>query len=351
MPPKDFKNAMNKLTSREVVLRGDKGAERPFGEGLREELERVAQNTPVGEIPLERLSDNPFQHLARPSLDEEALEELADSIRQNGFYGALLARRKRGLLEEYELAYGHRRKEAARRAGLATLPVKVLDLSDSQMARIMASENFSREDLTPIGEANIIGHLYNRQNLPVTDISRTVGKGAGWVNLRLGLYTAPEEIKRMVEQKPETLGHIRLLLQVKDPEERKGYIAEILAGRLTRDKLDKQLKAGEKSGKPGRARSGKAQKIVKEDTIFIPYKNSEKSNNLSTEPGDITTGAVGDAYYRVSTSLDIPALLQQLSALTGGLEKAVSLDFMEMTEADQFFLDEIIARLTALKNR
>lgn len=222
MPSKDFKNAMNKLTNREVVLRGEKireGQERPFGEDLREELERETQNMPIGEVAVNHLSDNPFQHLARPSVNEAAMEELVNSIQQNGFYGALLARRKRGLLEEYELAFGHRRKEAAKRAGLTTLPVRIVDLSDAQMARIMASENFSREDLTPTGEASIIGHLYDQQNLSIPEIARTVGKGEGWVKLRLGLYQAPPDIRGLVEKKPETLGHVRLLLQVDDPAE------------------------------------------------------------------------------------------------------------------------------------
>lgn len=244
-PKKDFAGAMNRLTSREVVLSGDKNKAavgQPFGESLREQLEKEASGSPIREVSITQLQDNPFQHLARPSYDEQAMQELVSSIRQNGFYGALLARRKRGLQEQYELAFGHRRKEAARQAGISVLPVKIIDLTDAQMARIMASENFAREDLAPLGEANIIGHLNIEQNLSTADISKIVGKGEGWIKLRLALYNAPPEIKEMVRQKPETLGHIRLLLQAKEGIQRNSLIKEVLKGSITREELQRRLK-------------------------------------------------------------------------------------------------------------
>src|SRR5690242_7048762 len=129
MPAKDFKGPLNKQrTAAPGTGQGRLGVVGTVPNPIREELERATEQLPVREISIEQLHDNPFQQLARPVLDEETLEELASSIRQNGFYGALLARRKRGAAEQYEIAYGHRRREAARRAGLATLPVKVIEI-------------------------------------------------------------------------------------------------------------------------------------------------------------------------------------------------------------------------------
>ena len=286
---KDFLGAMNKMTGRDFVLSGDKnneGVERPFGEGLREELERETDKTPIREIAINQLQDNPFQYLARPEMDEQAMEELVNSIKQNGFYGALLARRKRGILEQYELAFGHRRKEAAHRAGLTTLPVKIIDLTEAQMARIMASENFAREDLTPLGEANVVGHLNINQNLSVCEIARIVGKGEGWVNLRLSLYKAPQDIKEMAAQKAEMLGHIRLLLQVKDVEYRAELIRDILDGKLTRTQLEAQVKLSKQKSKseitePEIANCGEG--IVTSITSTTLYSDSDEFHDQETK--------------------------------------------------------------------
>jgi ParB/RepB/Spo0J family partition protein len=250
MPAKDFKAGFkaNSLNGRKVM---PEGATVPFGYSpLREELERQAEDLAVIEIPIVQLHDNPYQELARPQLNEEALQELATSIRENGFYGALLARRKSNTSDQYELAYGHRRKEAARRAGLVTLPVKVLDLSNEKMARIMASENFSRQDLTPIGEANVIGLLESTQNLSSRQIAEIIGQGRSWVERRLALYHSSQDLKEMVSQKPDTLSHLDLLIPVKDTYQRQNLIDEILAGDLTRKQVQEKLKIAPRPQSP-----------------------------------------------------------------------------------------------------
>jgi len=244
MATKDFRSNLKSL--RGSTAENERKPLGVFGESqpnnpFREELERQVEELPISEISLNQLKDNPYQQLARPVVDQPALEELANSIRLNGFYGALLARPKYDTPGLYELAYGHRRRDAAIQAGLTRLPVKVLDLSDVQMARVMASENFSREDLTPLGEAGVIGHLYNSQNMTLEDIAEVIGKKRGWVQLRLALYEAPADIKTLVEQKPDTLSLIPLLTQFKKPEERIGFIQKILAGKLNRVGLQRQL--------------------------------------------------------------------------------------------------------------
>ncbi|OJV96052.1 MAG: hypothetical protein BGO39_03510 [Chloroflexi bacterium 54-19] len=321
---------MNRLTSREVVFGGARpdnagAVNQPFGESLREQLEKEASSTPIREVALTQLTDNPFQKLARPSYDENAMAELVSSIRQNGFYGALLARRKRGLQEQYELAFGHRRKEAARQAGITSLPVKIIDLSDTQMARIMASENFAREDLTPLGEANVIGHLNIEQNLSAAEISKIVGKGEGWIKLRLALYNAPADIKEMVRQKPETLGHIRLLSQAKDPSQRASFINEVLAGSLTREQLQARLKSGTSEivdPAYSQAHSDDTPTIVTSFTNGLQYTDSEKRNNRDYQ-GEPESGqgagtmAANTPDYRSLYKTNLKKMSKVLSELEG----------------------------------
>ena len=135
---KNFRAAMSARRGDQVTQLDEQGQEVVLGvigpvtanslnNPFREKLEKEAAQSPIQELSISQLQDNPFQHLARnendESMGEAALEELADSIKQNGFYGALLARRKPGTFNQYELVYGHRRKAASIRAGLSTLPV------------------------------------------------------------------------------------------------------------------------------------------------------------------------------------------------------------------------------------
>lgn len=271
MPAKNFKAGFkaNSLNGRRVT---QEDAIAPFG--FRDELELRAENLPVLELPIVQLNDNPYQHLARPQLHEEALEELVSSIRQNGFYGALLARRRNNT---YELAYGHRRKEAARRAGLVTLPVKVIELTDDKMVRIMASENFSRQDLDPIGEANVVGLMESTQNLSARQIAEIIGKSRNWVERRISLYQASQDIKTMVAQKPDTFSLTDLLATIEDTNLRQEIIAEILSKGLTRREVQERLERIPKSEAD----------IVELVTISSQRGNSEINNNsLDVETED-----------------------------------------------------------------
>jgi ParB family transcriptional regulator, chromosome partitioning protein len=274
MPTKNLKGAMSKS-------RGTPANEQAFNgligqaETYRKELEKSAEALPVQEIEINLLEDNPFQYLARSakdaSMSDDSLNDLANSIKENGFYGALLARLKPDTTDHYQIAYGHRRREAARLAGLTALPVKVITLNDLAMARIMASENFSREDLTPLAEANVVGHLYKTQNLTEKEIATIVGKTRDWVALRMALQRSPTDVKAMIEQRPNTLGHVRLINQVEDEVLRTKLISQVLNKELTRNQLEKQLEQ----------LKNKAKKAVAPVEGCVPYTSSENHHNLS----------------------------------------------------------------------
>lgn len=242
MAAKNLKSALSGMRGG-MVPATPTAAPRAFGDRFREELEQESAALPIQTIALSDLYDNPFQYLARSatdeSLQEEKIEELAESIRTNGFYGALLARaRKEG---GYELAYGHRRRGAARQAGLEAVPVKVMQLDNAQMARIMASENFSREDLTPLGEANVVGHLYTTLNMTVKDISAAIGRSRGWVQNRLDLYEAPSDLKQMVEARPDSMSFVNMLSTVTDPVTRETLAHQVISEQLTREQLKRRM--------------------------------------------------------------------------------------------------------------
>lgn len=346
MPSKDFKGSLNK--QRSIVSSGVGqsriGVVGDIRNPLREELEKSTEQLPIKEIEIERLHDNPFQHLARPVLDEEALKELASSITQNGFYGALLARRKRNQAEQYEIAYGHRRREAARRAGLDTVPVKILDLSDTQMARIMASENFSREDLTPLGESNVVGYLSTAQNMSTEEIAQIIGKKRGWVQPRLALYQASHDIKQLVEQKPEAMSHVRLLTQISNESQRAELIHEILENGLTFEQLRTQLdllKQTSANTKPGLAN------IVTSFTNHSIAVDSERSNNVLRE----TSPKIEITYTEpllTRDRLQRSEALKRLDKAASKFEDLISKNEYILARDEKDYLKEIIGRLNSI---
>jgi ParB family transcriptional regulator, chromosome partitioning protein len=335
MPPrKDFGSAIRQQQVRPPAGTGvgKLGVVGETANPIREEFERAAEEVPVQYIEIVHLLDNPFQKLARPVVDEEALEELANSIRQNEFYGALLARRKRGSRTDYELAFGHRRREASRRVGLTKLPVKILDLSDTQMARIMASENFSRENLSPIGEANVIGHLSTMQNMSIDDIAEVVGKKKGWIQPRLNLYNAPKDVKDLVEAKPEAFSHSRLLTQIKDAEQRGRLIYEIMVNNLT----FQQLEAFANDLKNG---NNPFDKNFTNDSIDA---DSEKANNLQEVRKKLA--AENAVAYKLEVMRD--DALRKLDKAAIRFERLAAETNYELTKQEKRRLREVLERLT-----
>ncbi len=337
MPAKDFKGAMKgqRNASPAAARAGRLGV---VGEDtanpFREELERASQDLPIQEIEIQNLHDNPFQHLARPTLDEDGLDELASSIRANGFYGALLARHKRGGPNQYELAYGHRRREAARRAGLTHLPVKIIELTDTQMARIMASENFSREDLTPLGEANVVGYLYNSQNMTIEEVAQVIGKKRSWVQLRQTLYEAPQDVKNMVELKHETLSHAGLLKSVGDAGQRSRLIEQVLEDGLTFEGLRSLLNEARESGK-----AASNSKIDHEITSNRSTTDGENFHNASREKD-------GEGLLSPERVQRAKAL-KRLEDATEKFEKLAEKSDYRLLKDEKEYLAEIVERLGA----
>lgn len=193
----------------------------------------VATDTEVQtarKISIDLLLDNPYQ--PRLLMQEEALNELTQVIERQGFQGVLVARPHSTVEGYYELTAGHRRREAARRAGLETLPVVVRDLTDEEMVTLTITENIQREDLSPLEEGKIYRLMADEMNYTHERIAREVGKKRGYVENRIRVARAPEDIQEMVQARPDTLVVAYYLGKVEDKEERGGIIRQVLSGNL-----------------------------------------------------------------------------------------------------------------------
>ena len=208
-----------------------------FGDDRFDEEESELQNLPIAKV-------EPRQDQPRASFDDEALQELAESIAQYGLIQPITVRR----LDSgyYQIIAGERRWRAARLAGLDEVPVRVIEADDRRTAELALVENLQREDLSPLEEARGYKALMEEYGLTQEDAARAVGKSRPTVANALRLLNLSEAVLEMLDKGQLTAGHARALVPVSEEAlqlaaakeiAEKGLSvrqAEQLAARLTR---------------------------------------------------------------------------------------------------------------------
>ena len=164
----------------------------------------------VRELPVEDIAPNPFQ--PRTRFSDDAIQELAASIKATGILQPILVRRTAG--GDYQLVAGERRLRAARLAGLERVPAVVRDVDEREMTELALIENIQREDLNPIDEANAYHALAEKVGLTHDQISERVGKQRVSITNALRLLSLPPEVREMVSRGTLTAGHARALLSL-----------------------------------------------------------------------------------------------------------------------------------------
>jgi len=189
---------------------------------LFEETEAITSIFTQGEeavqrsIPIHRLVPNRFN--PRQVYSKEALEELIRSMEKYGFIGALDGRELPD--GRVELAYGSRRLLAAKAVGIQAIPVFLHDWDDDRMRFVALVENLAREDLTPIDEVITVGKMHKDLGLSTREISRRIGRPRSWVQDRLALFNAPQDVRDMVADRPDTLRAARFISRLPNEEDR-----------------------------------------------------------------------------------------------------------------------------------
>jgi ParB family transcriptional regulator, chromosome partitioning protein len=169
------------------------------------------------ELHVEVVAPNPDQ--PRKRFDDEALQALADSIKERGVLQPVLVRPRPG--GSYELVAGERRWRAARLAGLETLPALVQERDDAQSLEAALVENMAREDLNPIEAARAVAGLVEELGLTREEVGRRVGRSRVAVSNLLRLLDLPDEAVALVEDGSLTEGHGRALLLADDHADRR----------------------------------------------------------------------------------------------------------------------------------
>ena len=179
-------------------------------------------------------------------MDEISLDELAASIREHGVLQPILVRP----LEdgEFQLIAGERRWRASKAAGLATIPALVEEIDDDTALEISIIENLQREDLSPLDEASMYDRMVHEHGYSVRRLAQKLGKDKGYLENRLRLADAPEEVRELVSLRKDTLSHAYELMKVEDPKKRKKLAAQVARGELTLIKLKDKIE-----GRPTRS--------------------------------------------------------------------------------------------------
>jgi len=177
----------------------------------------------VQNISLEEIIPSAFQ--PRREFREEHLRELVESIRERGIIQPLIVR-KNG--EKFELIAGERRWRAAQQVGLKDAPVIVRQASDREVLELALIENLQREDLNPIEEALAYQRLSKDFQMTQEDVSRRVGKSRAAVANSMRLLDLDSEVQSWLVQGRISVGHAKVLLSVKQPEEQRALAEQII---------------------------------------------------------------------------------------------------------------------------
>lgn len=161
-----------------------------------------------------RVADiEPNRSQPRKNFNEDALQELADSIKQFGVIQPLVVQKRDGY---YELIAGERRWRAAKLAGIKEVPAVIKEYSDQEVMEVAIIENIQREDLNPIEEAQAYKRLLKEYNLKQDEVAERVSKSRVAITNSMRLLKLTEEVQQMVIDEKLTSGHARALLAIED---------------------------------------------------------------------------------------------------------------------------------------
>jgi ParB/RepB/Spo0J family partition protein len=184
-------------------------------------------------VPLDHIEPNPEQ--PRLVFNQETLDELAASIREHGVLQPILVRPVGP--NTYQLIAGERRWRASRQAGLDSIPALIEEIDDDTALEISIIENLQREDISPLDEAAMYDRMVTDHGYSIRKLADKLGKDKGYVENRLRLADAPEEVRALVSVRKDTLSHAYELMKVQDPKRRRRLADQVARGELTLIKL------------------------------------------------------------------------------------------------------------------
>ena len=194
-------------------------------------------NREILEISIEDIVPNRFQ--PRLTFDTEALNELANSIKEHGIIQPLVVRR---LNDKYEIIAGERRYKASTLVGMKKVPCVVMELSDNESAEVAVIENIQRKEMTPLEEAKAFKKILDKGYLTQDELAKRMGKSQSSVSNKLRLLNLDEVVQDAILDGKISERHARSLLKIEDKTEQRNILGEIINNRLTVRQTDELIK-------------------------------------------------------------------------------------------------------------
>lgn len=188
------------------------------------------------EIELSQIRSNPYQ--PRKVFDEEALNELADSIKVYGVVEPVILKKS---VKGYEIVAGERRCKASKIAGLTTVPAIIKDFTDEEMMEIALLENIQREDLNPVDTAISISNILQVRDMTQEEFSKKFGKSRSYITNLLGLLNLPKSVQELVKNGKLSMSHARCLSKIDDEEKVINLANKIIKENLNVRDVEKML--------------------------------------------------------------------------------------------------------------
>lgn len=253
--------------------------------------EEINDSDRVVYIDINEIKPNPDQ--PRKHFDAARLEELANSIQENGVIQPLVVQKKENC---YELVAGERRWRASRLAGLKKVPCLIREFDEKQNLIVAIIENMQREDLDPMEEANGIQQMIHKFGFTQEQVSESLGKSRAYIANSVRLLKLPEEIQKMIRSGKISAAHGRTLLGIQDPRKQLMLAERIEKEGLsvrTVEEIAKKLKGEQKEEK-------KKEKKVKSAEILAV--ESDLRNVIGTKVSIVQgkkSGKIELEYYSI----------------------------------------------------
>ncbi|MBE6152156.1 MAG: ParB/RepB/Spo0J family partition protein [Firmicutes bacterium] len=196
-------------------------------DSMEKQIYETASKEEIVEIAIEELRPNPYQ--PRKIFKDEALEELAASIREHGVFQPIIVKKS---IKGYEIIAGERRYRASKKAGLEKIPAIVRAFTDEQMMEIALLENLQRENLSAIEEAQAYKTMIEKLYLTQEQLSKKVGKSRSHITNILGLLRLPGEVQQMVAEEKISMGHARVLSKLESNEKIIDFAHQIVDNKM-----------------------------------------------------------------------------------------------------------------------
>lgn len=196
--------------------------------------------TKTGETILKINDIEPNKKQPRKFFNEEALQELSDSIKQHGIVQPLVVAKQK---DYYEIIAGERRWRAAKLAGLKEVPVVIKDYTPQEIMEVALIENIQREDLNPVEEAKAYQNLIKEYNLKQEEVAERVSKSRSAITNSLRLLKLDDKVLTMLMEESITSGHARALLAIDDVEKQLEIAEKVVRDKLSVREIEKLVKA------------------------------------------------------------------------------------------------------------